>query len=168
MTCDSQFNVHGSVHLKNIPIYIQQNATLHKSFYLETALHVSGGVTTHHQESKQLLCSSNSSTIAAGGSNGVWIRDAVDTVVCAPDDVWWYHPKHVEQFPDKTNCVTLHLVGYILEHDSQFIIFNSTKKFVTRNFELLGVYYPRIITRLLGNKFTRAWYVSLLDTPKIA
>jgi hypothetical protein len=24
-----------------------------------------------------------------------------------------YHPKHVEQFPDKINCVTLHLVGYI-------------------------------------------------------
>jgi len=28
------------------------------------------------------------------------IPDAVDTVVCAPDDVWKYHPKHVEQFPD--------------------------------------------------------------------
>jgi hypothetical protein len=26
--------------------------------------------------------------------------DAVDTVVCAPDDWWKYHPKHVEQFPD--------------------------------------------------------------------
>jgi hypothetical protein len=24
----------------------------------------------------------------------------VDTVVCAPDDGWKYHPKHVEQFPD--------------------------------------------------------------------
>jgi len=44
------------------------------------------------------------------------IPDAVDTVVCAPDDVWWYHPKHVEQFPDKINCVTLHLVGHILEY----------------------------------------------------
>jgi hypothetical protein len=31
----------------------------------------------------------------------VWqTPDAVDTVVCAPDDGWWYHPKHVEQFPD--------------------------------------------------------------------
>jgi hypothetical protein len=44
------------------------------------------------------------------------IPDAVDTVVCDPDDGWWYHPKHVEQFPDKINCVTLHLVGYILEY----------------------------------------------------
>jgi hypothetical protein len=31
----------------------------------------------------------------------VWqIPDAVDTVVCAPDDGWKYYPKHVEQFPD--------------------------------------------------------------------
>ena len=44
----------------------------------------------------------------------VWqIPDAVDTVVCAPDDGWWYHPKHVEQFSDKINCVTLHLVGHM-------------------------------------------------------
>jgi len=41
--------------------------------------------------------------------------DAVDTAVCAPDDGWRYHPKHVEQFPVKINCVTLHLVGHILE-----------------------------------------------------
>jgi len=44
------------------------------------------------------------------------IPDAVDTVICTPDDGWRYHPKHVEQFPDKINCVTLHLVGYILEY----------------------------------------------------
>jgi hypothetical protein len=32
----------------------------------------------------------------------VWqIPDAVDTVVCAPDDGWKYHPKRVEQYPDK-------------------------------------------------------------------
>jgi len=28
------------------------------------------------------------------------IPDAVSTVVCAPDDGWRYHPKHVEQFRD--------------------------------------------------------------------
>ena len=48
------FNVHGSVHRKNILIYIQQDATLHSLFYLETALHVSRGNSTHHQERKQL------------------------------------------------------------------------------------------------------------------
>jgi hypothetical protein len=33
-----------------ILIYIQKDATLHSLFYLETALHVSGGTITHHQE----------------------------------------------------------------------------------------------------------------------
>jgi hypothetical protein len=42
------------VHRKYIPIYIQQDATLHSLFYLEIALHVSGGATTHHEKRKQL------------------------------------------------------------------------------------------------------------------
>ena len=62
--------------------------------------------------------------IAAGSSNGVTNPDAVDTVLCAPDDGWWYHPKHVEQFPDKINCVPLHLIGYILEYSSKFLVIN--------------------------------------------
>jgi hypothetical protein len=37
----------------SILIYIQQDATLHSLFYLETALYVSGGTTTHHQGCKQ-------------------------------------------------------------------------------------------------------------------
>ena len=49
-----QFNVHGSVHRNNILIYVQQDAMLHSLSYLETALHVSGGISTHHQEGKQL------------------------------------------------------------------------------------------------------------------
>jgi hypothetical protein len=44
--------------------------------------------------------------------------DAVDTVVSVSDDGWKYHPKHIEHFPDKVNCVTLQLVGYILEQSS--------------------------------------------------
>ena len=42
------------MHLKNILIYIQQDAMLHSLFYLETTLHVSGGTITHHQERIQL------------------------------------------------------------------------------------------------------------------
>jgi len=53
-TLCGKFNVHGSVHRNNIPIYIQQVATLHSLFYQETALHVSGGTITHNQERKQL------------------------------------------------------------------------------------------------------------------
>jgi hypothetical protein len=42
------------VHHKNILIYIQQDATLHSLFFLETAQHVSGGTSTQHQERIQL------------------------------------------------------------------------------------------------------------------
>jgi len=59
--------------------------------FLETALHVSGGTTTHHQEHTQLYLQH----LAL-----VKVPDTADTVVCAPDDGWRYLPKHVEQFPD--------------------------------------------------------------------
>jgi len=60
-------------------MHIQQDATLHSLFYLETALHVSGGTTTHYQERKQLYLQHLlfvtplllTATIAAGSSNGV-------------------------------------------------------------------------------------------------
>jgi hypothetical protein len=35
-------------------MYIQKDTTLHSLFYLETALHVSGGTSTQHQERIQL------------------------------------------------------------------------------------------------------------------
>jgi hypothetical protein len=68
---------------------MQQNVTLHSLFYLETALHVSGGTSTHHQERKQLHLQHLvfvtplllPAAVAAGSSNG---------------------------------AVTLHRVGYIL------------------------------------------------------
>ena len=106
------FNVHGSVHRNNILIYIQQDATLHSLFYLETALHVSGWY--HHPSSGAQttvstasgICHTVTATCRHRGRVGtglsvlwvayavtVWqIPDAVDTVVCAPDDGWRYHP----------------------------------------------------------------------------
>ena len=63
------------MHRKNIVIYIQEDATLHSLFYLETALHVSGGTVTHHQERKQLylqhLVFVRPLLLAAGSSNGL-------------------------------------------------------------------------------------------------
>jgi hypothetical protein len=35
-------------------MYIQQDATLHSLYSLETALHVLGDIITHHQKRKQL------------------------------------------------------------------------------------------------------------------
>ena len=74
-----EFNVHGSVYRNNILIYIQEDATLHSSFYLEIALHVLGDTITHHQERKQLYLQHLvfvrplllSAAIAADSSNGV-------------------------------------------------------------------------------------------------
>jgi hypothetical protein len=73
-----------------------------------------GSTTTNHQERKQLYLQHLVfvTLLLRPGT----IPDAVDTVVCAPDDGWWYHLKHVEQFPDKINCVMLHLIGHILEY----------------------------------------------------
>ena len=76
---DCEFSFHGSVHRNNILLYIQQGATLHSLFYLETALHVSGGTFTHHQEHKQLYLQHlvyvtqllQPVTIVAGSSNGL-------------------------------------------------------------------------------------------------
>ena len=84
-------DVHGSVHRKYIPIYIQQDATLHSLF-----ISAVGGV--RHPQHTQTGC--NSSTIAADSSNGVTNTRCCRYVVCAPDDGWKYQPKHVEQFPD--------------------------------------------------------------------
>jgi hypothetical protein len=39
-------------------MYIQQDATLHSLFYLETALYISGGTIIYHQEHKQLSTTS--------------------------------------------------------------------------------------------------------------
>jgi hypothetical protein len=49
------YNPHENMNIySNIPICIQQDATLHSLIYLETALHVSGGTSTHHQQRIQL------------------------------------------------------------------------------------------------------------------
>jgi hypothetical protein len=60
--------------------------------------------TTHHQERKELYLQHLAFVTP------LLLPDDLDTVPCAPDDGRLYHLKHVEQFPDKINCITLHLV----------------------------------------------------------
>ena len=78
------------------------------------------------------------------------IPDAVDTVVCAPDDGWIYHPKHVEQFPNIIYCVTLHLVGYIywnivtMPHGPM----NVTEKLCVKNITLALVHLLVLLCEL--------------------
>jgi hypothetical protein len=67
------------IYIRCILIYIQQDITLRSLFFLETALHVSGGTSTHHQKCKQLYLQHLvfarplllSAAIAAGSSNGM-------------------------------------------------------------------------------------------------
>jgi len=74
----TEFNVHGSVHLKNSLTYIQQNATSHSLFYLENCS-TCFRLYIHHQERIQLYLKHLvfvrplllPATIAAGSSNGV-------------------------------------------------------------------------------------------------
>ena len=74
--------------------------------FLVTAVHVSGGVSTHHQEHTQLypqhlvLVKPLPLPAAIVEELELQVPDAVDTVMCAPDEGLTYHPKHVEQFPD--------------------------------------------------------------------
>jgi hypothetical protein len=140
-----RFNVYGSVHRKYIPVYIQQDATLHSLFISGNCstcfgwyFHPSPGAHTTvstasgicHTVAAICRCAvggvrhpqhtqtgSNSSTIAADSSNGV-----TNTRRCRYRSMrsWWW----VEVPPEicravsryNLNCVTLHLVGYILEY----------------------------------------------------
>jgi hypothetical protein len=86
-------------------MYFQKDATLHSLCYLETAVHISGGTSTHHQERKQLYL-----------QHLVFVTALLLSAAIVLDDGWRYHPKHVEQFPDIINSVTLHFVGYIWKY----------------------------------------------------
>jgi hypothetical protein len=100
----------------SIPVYIRQDATLHSLFisgncstYFGWYFHTSSGA--HKTVSTASgICHIVTAICRYRGKVGtglnvlsvtVWqIPDAVDTVVCAPDDGWKYHPKHAEQFSD--------------------------------------------------------------------
>jgi len=113
------FNVHRSVHCESMSIFIQQDATIYSVLYFCKLLYMFRVVaptiirstyncnySIWHWSGR--LCyllllwrswnsNSNFSTIA----ETVWpVPDAVITVICAPDDGWSYHPKHVEQFTE--------------------------------------------------------------------
>jgi len=104
-------------------IIVQQDATIYSLLYFSKllALHVSGGNSTHHQEHIQLysqhLALVKPSLLPSAvveqleqGKVAEAVRpvpDAVITVVCAPDDGWSYHPKHVERavYRNIINCM---------------------------------------------------------------
>ena len=96
-----------SLYRNNILIYIQQYGTLH-SFFIWKLLYM------FREVPPPIIRSANNYIYSIWYLSHLYCYLPLYTVVCPPDDEWRYHPKHVEQFPDKINCVTLHLVGYIL------------------------------------------------------
>jgi len=101
------FIFHGSMHCKNISVYIQQDAKLHSLLYLETALRVSDGTSTHHQERIQLYLQHLvfvrplllPAATTAGSSNGV-----TNTRCCRYSCMrsWWW----VEVLPETRRAVS--------------------------------------------------------------
>jgi hypothetical protein len=91
----------------------------------------------NHRETKRSLQATQRDHFAFTESNRTWglwkkawiLGPLSNLSKCydAPDDGWWYHPKYVEQFPDKINCETLHLVGYILEYVRLYISVNGVR-----------------------------------------
>jgi hypothetical protein len=93
----------------SIPIYIQQDAKLHSLFISGNCsirfgwyFHPTSGVHTTTSTASG-ICHTVTAICRYRGRFGtrlsvLWL--AYVTVVCAPDDGWKYHPKHVEQFPD--------------------------------------------------------------------
>ena len=68
--------------------------------YQETALRVSGGISTHHQEHTQVYIQRGTCQTVTANCRHRGRVGMIAAVVCVPDDGWRYHPKHVEQFPD--------------------------------------------------------------------
>ena len=156
------------MHCKNTCISVyptRWNVTqLYLELYLETAVHILGGTCTHHQERIQLylqhlifvtpllLCAAILEEMELPVPTlprqrhvavTVWhITDAVDTMVCAPDDGWRYYSKHVKQFPDIINCIILHLIRYILEYQIQISLSKLNLSYLTKH---IG-YKPRSLT----------------------
>jgi hypothetical protein len=109
----------------SIPIYIQEDATLHSLFISGNCstcfrwyIHPSSGAHTT-VSTASVICHTVIAICHYRGRIGtglsmLWVAyathstfkpvwqmpDAVDTVLCAPDDGRKYHLKHVEQFPD--------------------------------------------------------------------
>ena len=82
ITKGNKFEIQGSVRRKYIPIYIQHDAPLHY-LYLETAVHVSGGISTHHQEHTTVFTASDAchTVTATSRYRGSWISSSISFTI---------------------------------------------------------------------------------------
>jgi hypothetical protein len=62
----------------------------------------------------------------------VLLPDDVETVTCAPDDGWRYHPKHVEQFTDINKLYIVASLWIIIGLHCRFIVYVNLVRFTRR------------------------------------
>ena len=103
------FYAHGSVNRESISIIVQQDATIYSLLYFCKLLYMFRVVIPPISRStyncnysiwhwSNCLCYL---PLPRKVAETVWpVPDAVITVICAPDDGWNHHPKHVEQFTE--------------------------------------------------------------------
>ena len=116
-SCHFFFYVHGSMHCESMSIIVQQDATIYSLVYFCKLLYMFRVVTppvirsTYNCNYSIWHWSNRLSYLPLSWSSWnciptapwqrkvgetVWpVPDAVITVICAPDDGWSYHPKHV-------------------------------------------------------------------------
>jgi hypothetical protein len=98
------FNVHGSLHRKYIPIYIQQDTTLHILFISGNCCICFGWY--HHPSSGEHTTVSTASGICHTVTATCRYRGRGETALQfqlfhdSGWEHWRYHRKHVDQFPD--------------------------------------------------------------------
>ena len=160
------------MHRRNILIHIQQDATLHSLFYLETALHVSGGTSTHHQERTQLYLQHLvfvtplllPAAIAADSSNGV-----TNTRCCRYSRIYIYiyikvysniYPTrcNVTQFILSGNCSTC--FGWCLHPSSRVHTTVSAASGICHTVTAICRYSVTPIIRSAYNSIYSIWYLS--------
>ena len=109
-----QFKVHGSVHRNNSSNIYPTRCKIYTVYFIWKLLYMSRLVPP------PIIRSTNNCIYSIWYLSHRYCYLPLSRQVAgsggAPNDGWWYHSKHVEQFPDKINCVTLRLVGYILEY----------------------------------------------------
>ena len=128
-------------------------------YFWKTALHVSGCIFTHHQEHTQLYLQylvlvkhlplpwmswiwkpAPTHPQERQVAVTVWqVPDSINTVVCAPDDGWWYHPKHVERISEINKlCKVTSFWKYVKNNFEDIII---KLKFNVKSLHFVCSYY---------------------------
>jgi hypothetical protein len=74
-----------------------------------------------------------------------------------------YHPKYVEQFPDKINCVTLHLVGHTLEKQDNITLREQCHNILYLKWKICALGISALSLGIYNNQNTRLLHLKLVQ-----